>query len=328
MTVTLHDVAASAGLSIATVSRVVNGLQVSRDSEERVNKAIAELGYVPNDAARALRTERSLTIGVIFADLRNTLGIELLDALSESVEDAGFSLLISTARGDADRYDLLMRRFLERRIDGLFCVRPPAESASLARYVALKVPVITMFERGAAFADLPLVRPAFNDGATAAAQQLRAEGHERIGLVRQEGRSPAMTAMADALRSEGLQVETIQHAAGASTADVLNSVRSSGVTAVVVSDPQTRGLVAACSSAGVHVPADLSLLSLDEINAETYHRRHGISSLTIDPHRVGRAAGELMLDWLSGTRPGQKIRVQHATFSARESIGPAPTMAN
>lgn len=324
MTTTLHDVAALAGLSIATVSRVVNGLPVSADSLARVNQAIAELGYVPNEAARALRTERTLTIGVIFADLRNTLGIELLDALSEAVEDGGYSLLISTARGDEGRYDLLMRRFLERRIDGLFCVRPPATSESLARYLALNIPVITMFERGAAFADLPLVRPAFNEGASEAARFLYEQGHRQVAVVRPDGRSPAMMAMVEALRAEGLAVATPEQAPGTSTADIVAGLQATKATAVVVTDPQVRGLLAALSQAGVQVPGDVSVLSVDQVAAESYHRRHGISSLTIDPHHVGKTAGSLMLDWLAGTKPALKVRVQHAQFSPRETIGLEP----
>src|SRR5262245_39616550 len=88
---TLHDVAARAQVSIATVSRALNGLPVSPDNHERVHKAAEELGYVANEAARALRNERSHTMGLIFFDLRSELGIELLDPLSEWIEAAGYA---------------------------------------------------------------------------------------------------------------------------------------------------------------------------------------------------------------------------------------------
>jgi DNA-binding LacI/PurR family transcriptional regulator len=68
------------------------------------------------------------------------------------------------------------------------------------------------------------------------------------------------------------------------------------------------------------VPGDISLISVNGIAADAYYRRHGISSVTIDPHRVGRAAGTRMLAWLAGSRPAQKIRVQTATFVARDTI--------
>ncbi|HLY81006.1 MAG TPA: LacI family DNA-binding transcriptional regulator, partial [Caulobacteraceae bacterium] len=72
MKVTLHEVAARAEVSIATASRALNGLAVSKASLARVEKAVRELGYVPNQAARALRAERTMTMGLIFSDLRNT----------------------------------------------------------------------------------------------------------------------------------------------------------------------------------------------------------------------------------------------------------------
>lgn len=319
MTVTLHDVAARAGLSIATVSRVVNGIQVSQDSVDRVNKAVADLGYIPNEAARALRTERVQTIGVIFADLRNTLGIELLDAMSEAVENGGYSLIISTARGDAERYDLLMQKFLEQRIDGLFCIRPPTQSQNLARYLALRIPVITMFERGAAFSKLPLIQPAFDHGAAETARHLKAKGHTRVALVKQHGRSPAMSAIADAVEAEGMLVSVFDHDIGTSMSEVLANLRETNATAMVAPDPQVRGLLAACAESGVRVPGDLGVVSVDEIVSEPYHGRHGISSLTINPQHVGNAAGTLMLDWLAGTQLERDVRVQHATFTARET---------
>src|SRR5580658_3469549 len=145
MKVTLHEVAARAEVSIATVSRALNGLPVSEASLERVKQAALELGYVVNEAARSLRAERTMTMGLIFSDLSNTLGIDLLDALSEAIERAGYSLIISTARGDEARYDVLMRRFLERRVDGLFCVRPRGGGESLAAYQASGIPVIAVF---------------------------------------------------------------------------------------------------------------------------------------------------------------------------------------
>lgn len=124
--VTLREVARRAAVSTATVSRALNGLAVSPASKARVMEAVAELGYVPNEAARTLRAERTMTIGVVFIELANALGIDLLDALSELVEAAGYALLMSTARGDVGRFDVLMRRFLERRVDALFCVAPRA----------------------------------------------------------------------------------------------------------------------------------------------------------------------------------------------------------
>ena len=325
MKVTLHEVAARSGVSIATVSRALNGLSVSNASRARVEAAARELGYVANEAARALRAERTMTMGLIFSDLRNTLGIDLLDALSEAIEAAGYSLLISTARGDAARYDVLMRRFLERRVDAMFCIRPHGAGASLGAYRAAGIPVVTMFGGSGAFAELPTLFPVFTEAARALGAHLRALGHVRVAIVRTEPRSAPLQAIGEGLKAQGLVVEAVE----ASEADGMRGCLATVMaqrhrpTTVIAADPHSRGLVAACEAAGAAVPGALSIVSLSEIAADGYHRRHGISALTIDPSRMGRASAAAMLGWLAGDRPDARLAVEAAVFAARATTGPA-----
>ncbi|MFI4935763.1 MAG: LacI family DNA-binding transcriptional regulator [Caulobacterales bacterium] len=330
MKVTLHEVAARADVSIATVSRAVNGLAVSPASLAKVREAIAELGYVANDAARALRSDRSHTMGIIFSDLRNTLGIDLLDGLSDTIEEAGYSLIIATARGDAHRFDVLMHRFLERRVDALFCIRPPGKVESLPRYAAAKVPVMAMFGASGAFSRLPNMSPSFSEPAAALAEHLRALGHRRIAILQPQRRAAGMDAIGEILKGEGLGVEAVEMAEGVGTAEIVRSLisRADRSTVVLVSDPAVRGVMAACAALGVETPGDLSLVSLNDITSGAYHRKHGLSSVTVDPQRMGRACGAAMLAWLAGSRPADRTQVQSATFHPRTTTGAAPALAS
>ena len=325
MTVTLHEVAARAEVSIATVSRAVNGLPVSQKSLARVREAIAELGYVANEAARALRSDKSQTMGIIFSDLRNTLGIDLLDGLSDAIEEAGYSLLIATARGDAQRFDLLMHRFLERRVDALFCIRPPGKGESLPRYAAAKTPVMVLFGGGGAFAALPNLSPSFSEPAKTAGEYLRALGHQQLAVLQPPRRSVGLGAIADALKAQAFQVETVEMAEGAGAAQIVASLmaRPGRPTVLLASDPTVRGVLSACAAIGVSVPGDISVLSLNDITTDSHHRRHGVSSITVDPHRMGRACGAAMLAWLAGSRPAARTLVQTATFQPRGTTGAA-----
>jgi LacI family transcriptional regulator len=326
MKVTLHEVAARSGVSIATVSRALNGLAVSKANRTRVEAAARELGYVPNEAARTLRAERTMTMGLLFSDLRNTLGIDLLDALSEAIEEAGYSLLISTARGDADRYDVLMRRFLERRVDALFCIRPRAPGAALAAYAAAGIPVVNMFGGAGAFAGLPTLFPVFDAAARELGAHLRALGHVHVAIVRREPRTAPLQAIGEGLKALGLVVEAVEapEADGMRGCLATLMARPHRPTAVIAADPHARGLVAACEAAGVAVPGELSIVSLSEIAAEGYHRRQAISTVTIDPARMGRAAAAAMLAWLSGERPEDRLAVDAASYTPRATTGPAP----
>ena len=328
MKVTLHEVAARADVSIATVSRALNGLPVSKQSLARVKKAVTELGYVANEAARSLRADRTMTMGLIFSDLNNLLGIDLLDALSEAIEDAGYSLLISTARGDSERYDLLMHRFLERRVDALFCIRPRGKGESLARYQAAKTPVISMFGGTGAFADLPSVIPVFTESSKALGEHLLAQRHKRVALLRHDPRAAAQNAIAESLKAQGLLLDMIEPSDAEGMGDIIAALmaKKNRPTAIIAADPYTRGVITACAGANVRVPADLSIISISGINADSYYKKHAISAVTVDPHRMGRAAGAAMLGWLAGTRPADKIRVQAAIFTARATSGAAPRL--
>jgi LacI family transcriptional regulator len=116
---TLHDVAARAGVSVATASRALARTDVGdrNKNHSRVLKAAAELGYVANEAARSLRNVKTMTVGVVFNQLHDPLSTELLDALASTLEEHGYSLFVATAQGVEERFDNLVLRFLERRVD-------------------------------------------------------------------------------------------------------------------------------------------------------------------------------------------------------------------
>lgn len=322
MKATLHDVAAKADLSIATVSRALNGLPVSREAKARVTKAATALGYVANEAARALRSDRTLTVGVIFFHLSNTLGIELLDALGEAIEGEGYSLLVASARGSAERYDLLMHRFLERRVDGLFCIAPRGEGETIARYRAARIPVLSLFSRSGDYGDLPLLQPSFSESAKELSAHLTGKGHRRVALL-STSPSPALDAIGAALKRDGLVVEAITPTEAGGTRDVIAALaaRKSRPTAIIAPDPLVRGMDAATAAAGLRIPDDLALVAIGETRAESHFSKHGVSALTVDPHHMGRAAGAAMLSWLGGTVPSARTQVQAATFTARASTG-------
>lgn len=326
MKVTLHEVAARANVSIATVSRALNGRPVSEESKRRVDEAVAELGYVANDAARALRSDRTMTMGLIFHDVHNALAIQLLDGLSEAVEAAGYALLFCTARGDGRRYDVLMRRFLERRVDALFCVAPRGKGESLEGYSSGNIPVLAMLTASRAFSGLPVVVPAFDEPAEQLCKHLYALGHRQVALMRGATSVPPLRAIAHVLKKSGIRVDGEEVGGAGGARETLERVMSKKrrPTAIIAPDQVVRGLLAACEHARLRVPEDLSIVSVCDVAAETHNEKHGISSAVIDPHRMGRACGSAMLTWLSGARPAGRTRVQIAEFVPRASTGSPP----
>ena len=325
MKVTLHQVAARAGVSIATASRALNGLAVSAPAQARVRAAVAELGYVANEAARSRRSDRTLTMGLIFFDLRNNLGIELIDALSETIEAGGYSLLVASARADRRRYDVLMRRFMERRVDALFCINPRGDGESLAHYQDSGTPVIALFAAGSAFASLPLITPSFSQSAGALAADLAALGHRHVALVGQSAKSPPLAGAAEALKAAGIEAHWIEPSDAGGMREAAQRLHqlSPAPTAVIAIDAHARGLLAS----GIKAPDKLSVIAISEVGVDALNRKLGLSALVIDPHRMGRAAASAMLAWLAGSRPAERAPVQAATWEARATVGVAPQPA-
>jgi LacI family transcriptional regulator len=208
-------------------------------------------------------------------------------------------------------------------------VRPRGHGESLARYTAGNIPVIALFNAGGAFADLPTITPAFNEPAKALTEHLKELGHKRVAILRGDERAVAATAIIEALKAQSIAVEQVERSDARGMSDTVAALmaKKQRPTVIVAADPDTRRLVGACEAAGIRVPEDVSIVSINEVQSEAYHRKHALSSVTIDPQRMGRAAGGTMLAWLGGSRPADKVRVQAAGFFPRASTGPAPVKA-
>jgi LacI family transcriptional regulator len=156
---TLQQVADRAGVSIATASRALSGAVASAESVERVRAAVSSLGYIANDAARSLRSDRTMTIGIAFFSLKLPGALEMLESLSRALDTRGYTLLIADTAGDESRFDVILERFLQRRVDALICVNPDAVGPVLDRYPESGVPAIALMSRGRGASLLPLLVP-------------------------------------------------------------------------------------------------------------------------------------------------------------------------
>jgi LacI family transcriptional regulator len=117
---TLDDVAAQAGVSRSTVSRVINAhAYVADDVRAAVMRAISEIGYVPNESARALRTNRTMTVGLVVTRLRNQVFAAIAQSLDESLMAAGRTLLAGSSADDPGHEAHVVAAFLRRGVDGL-----------------------------------------------------------------------------------------------------------------------------------------------------------------------------------------------------------------
>jgi LacI family gluconate utilization system Gnt-I transcriptional repressor len=149
--VTLADVARAAGVSPITVSRALRGERaVAADLCERVQAAVAALGYVPDPAARALASSRSSHVAVLIPKLSNTVFVELLDALQRSLMAAGYQMLIGVTHYDAGEEEAVLRSFLAHRPAGLIVTGLERSPAAAALIEGSGVPCVHLMELASA----------------------------------------------------------------------------------------------------------------------------------------------------------------------------------
>ena len=143
-TATLADVARRAGVSIQTVSRVINGqAETSETTRARVLQAIADVDYRPNSVARGLRNRQTFTVGVVVPQITNPFFPEIIQGIEEAAGQAGYAVILSSSGENVELESELLRVLDARRVDGIIVCSPrqsdAALTAGLARYRAAVV---------------------------------------------------------------------------------------------------------------------------------------------------------------------------------------------
>lgn len=324
---TLNEVAHRAGVSVSTASRALNGLRVSKTALDKVRKAARELGYVPNEGARSLRSERTMTMGVVFMQLGNMLALETLEALTAGVEERGYNLFISTARGQEERYDVIVQRFLERRVDALFCVNPAGEGAALHRFEAAGIPVAALFHAYGGYRSLPLIGPTTRAAAEVAVQRFLAHGHTRLGVIRPAGGWGPVETLLPIARAAGMSVRTYDPPDGPlDGVRALQAMLGDSDSPTIIAGPQSRvaGLLEAADELHILVPRELSLVAIRDRNQNLPPTRLPLSTIHLNPERLGKAAAKIACDWVIGEPLQHNVEVEVGSWIERASTGPAP----
>lgn len=179
----IRDVAERAGVSIATVSRAVNGIAtVAPELAERVWSAVKEVGYVPNTQARALVSGRSHLLGLVVSEITNPFFPELVQQFETLAVEQGYEVFIGSTSHDSARTEALLRRMLQRGVDGVAVMTFGIEEALIQKLVARPFPLVFVD----AAPDLPnvrLLKVDYGEGIREAIQHLAALGHRNIAFI-------------------------------------------------------------------------------------------------------------------------------------------------
>ncbi len=317
---TITTVARLANVSVASASRVLNGIRTSPDTLERVTAAAESVGYVPNAAARSLRSRRTGQIAFAMPDVGNPVYTAMVASIQEVARVAGVRLLLHSTGADPDDELALVRDLRHRFVDGLILASLHLTQAHAAELDASAAPVVVI-GRPTAGTSVDTVRAYSRRGAAEAVRHLHAAGRTRIAFVN----GPTHTAPGssrrrgylDGLRSCGLprDEELIEVAAdfmvepGRRAAELLLArVRPDAI--LCANDLLAVGALAALRDARLDVPDQVALVGMDnsELSALTWP---ALTTVDLGSSERARIAAELLLARIDDpTREAQVVGVE------------------
>lgn len=332
--VQMRDVAERAGVSISTVSHIVNKTRpVAAETRNRVLAAIEELKFYKNAIGRRLARGRSDSFGLIISDIENPFFGELIKSFEAAVQDRGFDVLLCMTNYATGRARKAVKRMIENKVQGVAVLTSEIEPALVDDLVNRDIPVVTL-DAGPIGPARSNLRMDYSTGTTEAVTCLRDLGHLRIGVITGPGhRASAVAykdAVLDAIRRLGL-LEPLLFEGNNNTDGGQEGVRhflSQGElpTAIVCgNDLAALGAIRALTEAGYKIPGDVSVIGSDDIA----FARYGIPSLTtvrVPRDRLGRLAYEA-LDRMARTKRRIPTEASVEThLVVRESAGRARTL--
>lgn len=277
--VTIKDVARHADVSVATVSRALNGHpNVAEDVRRRVRDVATQLRYSPHHAARSLSSRQTRTIGVVLPDLYGEFFSELVRGIDQVARERGLHLLVSSYHGDPAEQGVALRT-MRGRVDGLLLMSPfVAGTGDLASELP-QMPVVLM-NPALAGQQLPSVGVDNHGGAMAMVQHLLAAGHRRVAFVAGPednfDASERLRGYRDALAQAAPGVEPwvlpgrFDEASGHAAGQRLLEAGERPDAVFAANDIMALGCLFALGQAGVRVPADIALAGFDDIPLSRY----------------------------------------------------------
>ena len=308
MGVTIKDVARAANVSVATVSRALNGHQNVADAvRERVIAVASELRYSPHHAARSLSSRRTQTVGVVLPDLHGEFFSELMRGIDQVARTRGQHLLVSSYHGNPEAQGAALRA-MRGRVDGLLLMSPYVHDADfLARNVDASLPLVLMNAAGRV--ERTSIGIDNYNGAREMVQHLLAAGYRRIAFVggpsdnddARERLRGYRDALADAdaelapWELPGCFDEASGHRAG--QALLAMEVRPDAVFAA--NDTMAIGCIYALGRGGVRTPAEIAVVGFDDIPLARYVHP-SLTTMRVDIAELGARALKALLDIETG----------------------------
>lgn len=309
MKTNIHDVAEKAGVSISTVSRVINNnYPVKKETREKIEKVIEELNYKPNEVARSLILNKTSNIGIIVPGITNpffpTIGEEIISVLKEE----GFIISLFSTQGDSEKEKDIIENIMSRNIDGVIAIDPSTNNIKNGYFekISKKIPLIIVngYEKDynfnfVSYNEEIATREAFN--------YLYELGHRKILFVR-GGNSLSYDIKEkiymDFLESKNIDFCDVIDVGMGNSIKVINSTKDilskrleeKDVTAIFAcNDLMALGAMEAANNMKLDIPKDLSIIGFDNTLLSN-HVTPKLTTVELGTERIGRIAAEKLLE--------------------------------
>lgn len=329
MTSSIGDVAARAGVSVATVSRALRGLpNVAEGTRDRVLRAAAELDYVVNPNASRLAAGHNRTIGVVLPHTMGWYFQHVMAGVQGVVTDVGYDMLLYTLPTPGARENFLRLLPFRKRVDGLVFIDVPLTDPEQRMLSGLGTPLVSVGDGGPHY---PLIHVDNERGARLATDFLLDLGHSRVGLISGPLDDPMRFRVANdrhrgwvrALQGRGIEPPSSWVAIGdfrmehgvTGTLELLR--QAPGLTAVLcMSDEMAIGAMRVLNELGIRVPGDISVVGFDDQEISEYL---GLTTVRQPMTALGANAAEVLLDTIRGERPAGFPRLLPLSLVLRET---------
>jgi DNA-binding LacI/PurR family transcriptional regulator len=326
---TIEDVAKRARVSIATVSRVLNGsTPVQHDKAERVRLAMEELRFVPRSAARVLASRKTNTIGLVFAEIGGAFFPHLLKGIEAQLHAAGYELLVYSTHSD---YPIKRKPIGEHNTDGLLVFTTSLENAEIERLYRLSFPLVLLHATPPVGTNIPVITIENKDGAEMLVTHL-IEQHQRRRIVFLRGPAGHEDSLwrergyREALSAHGIPFDDRLIATGdfdeARACRAIQQLIGQGIDfdAVFAGDDDAAiGVYRALLLARRSIPKDVSVVGFDDVQFSRYISP-ALTTIRAPIEEVGREAVRQMMNLLQG-QPASPLTLMRTQLVIRESCG-------
>jgi LacI family transcriptional regulator len=306
---TIHDVAKRAGVSPITVSRVINHSgYASQETRQRVEAAVAELGYVPNRLARSLRSKRTHTLALVITDITNPFFTTVARGVEDTASDAGYTVIFCNTDESETEEQKYLQVVLQQQVDGVLLVPARSTGESVEMIQKQNTPVVVLDRRMAASAQVDVVRCESVEGAYQLVRLLIDLGHRHIAVIS----GPRLVSTAEdrvigyrrAMTDAGLSQTDIVYygaftqASGYEMAQQLLALQPRPTAVFAANNLIAIGAFKAVQDAGLRVPEDIAMVAFDDLPANLLV--FPFLTVAVQPaYEMGRRATQLLLSRLN-----------------------------